>query len=125
MKFHAHMTAFFAVTVVFFDKKPRIGHPEFVNALFDISHHKHIRIAETFPGYGFQYKFLDKIAVLVFINIYFLILRCQFVRYFRIFVSLIRSLYQYVKRIVFYIRKIHYVGSSLCFLVCISKFRCE
>ena len=57
------------IGLVFFQKNPRIRLPEAIYALLDITHHENIISAR----YRREYKLLNHIAVLILINIYFLI----------------------------------------------------
>ena len=56
------------VGVKFFHKNFRPGQTEFIDALFDVAHHKAVVASFILRGYGTQQQFLDIVAVLILID---------------------------------------------------------
>ena len=56
------------ISMILFLEQLRPGQTELVDALLHVPYHKHIGLAEPFPGYGQKQGLLDQVAVLVLVH---------------------------------------------------------
>ena len=77
IQFDLNIISFRLIPVVFFDKYLWTCHTETVDTLFHIAHHEHIMHVAGFARYCSQNILLQIIAVLILVNIDFLIPVCD------------------------------------------------